>query len=158
MSTAEMMTLVKSRRFGSTHGKTIMLVLADYANADWTCWVGQARLAAECEMSEASVYRYLKRFEDAGLIRRERRHRPDGTRTSDYITLIREAVERLPVTLTSSQSGETTRHPVGDYPSPSTSTTRHSLTRELLEEPLDEQSVIEPSRSDDRDAASSTLR
>lgn len=72
-------------------GKLILLLLADLADEDHTCFPGQARLAKESEQGERTVRRQLAALESAGLIRREARYviAPDGrrVRTSDRFRL-----------------------------------------------------------------------
>lgn len=95
MST-DAISLVKSRYVGSPTVKAILFVLADYADAEWSTFVGQKRLAAEVETTDRTIRNALSDLEDRGLIRRERRHRQDGSRTSDRIHLVRNAIENLP--------------------------------------------------------------
>ena len=66
--------------------KAVLLVLANYAGADGTCWPGQETVATYACCSKKSVERSLATFEERGWITRERRRRPDGYRTSDVIT------------------------------------------------------------------------
>lgn len=67
--------------------KLILICLANYADADGGAFPGQKRLAADASASESSIRRGLKVLEFAGLITRHHRHRPDGTRTSDFYQL-----------------------------------------------------------------------
>jgi hypothetical protein len=69
--------------------RLVLMILADYADAEWSTFVGQDRLAAESLVSKRTVQRILAEFEDRGLITRDERRRPDGYRTSDRITLHR---------------------------------------------------------------------
>lgn len=98
MST-DAITLVKSRCIGSVTAKSVLFVLADYADAEWSSFVGQKRLAAEAEVGERSVRRLLAELEGRGLIRRERRYREDGYRTSDRTVLVVDAIASLPATV-----------------------------------------------------------
>lgn len=103
-------SVVLSRQFGSTVRKAVALVIADHADADeWATVVGQVTIAAEAEVGVRSVRRVLAEFEGEGLIRRERRHRRDGSRTSDRVVLVRERVEGLPASVASGQSGRLPR-------------------------------------------------
>jgi hypothetical protein len=63
--------------------RLVLLTLADYADAEWSTFVGQQRLADECLVSKRTAQRILAEFEERGLISREERRRPDGYRTSD---------------------------------------------------------------------------
>ncbi len=108
-------SVVLDRRFGSAVRKSVALVLADHADGDqWATVVGQRRIAAEAEVGERTVRRVLTEFEEEGLIVRRRRHRKDGTRTSDEVVLVREKVENLPAALSArppaSQAARTTGH------------------------------------------------
>lgn len=95
MST-DAITLVKSRRVGSPTTKAVLFVLADYADAEWSSFVGQKRLAAETELTDRTVRTALAELEGRGLIVRQSRHRSDGTRTSDRIVLRSDAIGELP--------------------------------------------------------------
>lgn len=146
MST-DAITAVKQRTIGSATAKVVLLILADYADANWSCFVGQERLAAETETSVSTIKRTLRWFEEDGLITRERRHRQNGLRTSDRLTINRDALERLGVTVTPKDReetrGQTERQGVTDdrdKGSLSTETKGQSLTYEPSEEPLEEPS------------------
>lgn len=133
------LSLVKSRRFGSTAKKAVMLVLADYADADWSTFAGQGRIAAEAEISERTVRRILADFEAEGLVRRQRRHREDGSRTSDRIKLVHGVIVALPDTM-ADRAYRTLWPPLPDTV---TEPTGHSLAaHEPSEEPSEEPSVI----------------
>jgi DNA-binding MarR family transcriptional regulator len=72
----------------STTHKVVLLVLANYADADGGCFPGQARIARQTVLSERGVRKALAELEAAGLIRREHRYREgQGGRTSDRIYL-----------------------------------------------------------------------
>ena len=94
----EAVTLVKSRAFGSVSAKAVALVLADYCDAEWSCYVGQERLAWEAEVGTRTARRILQQLERSGLIARRPRYR-DGHRTSDLIVLLHKAIEALPARL-----------------------------------------------------------
>ena len=100
--------LVKGRLFGSVTRKAVMLVLADYTDAEWSTFVGQKRAAAEAEVSERTVRSVLAAFEDEGLITRTHRGREGdrGGRTSDRIQLHREAIQQLPVAFAGKSGNE----------------------------------------------------
>ena len=65
--------------------KAVLLVVANYIGPDGTTWVGQETIATQACCSVKTVERSLSSFEKAGWISRERRHRKDGSRTSDLI-------------------------------------------------------------------------
>jgi len=77
----------KSIRTGSPTTKAVLVAVADYADEDGVSWPSQQRLADDTELSLHSVMRALDKLEDLGLVKRERRHRKDGSRTSDLIVL-----------------------------------------------------------------------
>jgi hypothetical protein len=90
---------VSNSRFGSANRKVVMLVIAGYATEDasgigidvpegWAvCWASVARIAADAELSPATVRRVLADMEAAGVIRRQHRGRRFGIggRTTDAI-------------------------------------------------------------------------
>lgn len=90
----------KEQRLGSPAAKSILLCLADYADAERAeCWPSQAQLAADAEVSERTAREWLQRLEDWGLLHRARRTRANGARASDMIVLnldanVRDGVER----------------------------------------------------------------
>ena len=121
MST-QAINLVKSHTVGSPTAKVVLLILADYADADWSAFASQKRIAAEAEVSERTVRRTLTDLVEMGILRRERRHRTDGSRTSDRLVLVADEISRLPATLSGSGSGnlpatlsEPTGHSVRTY-------------------------------------------
>lgn len=65
--------------------KAVLLVVSNYVGPDGTTWVGQETIATQACCSIKTVERALSAFETAGWITRERRHRKDGSRTSDLI-------------------------------------------------------------------------
>ncbi|MBX3751928.1 MAG: helix-turn-helix domain-containing protein, partial [Opitutaceae bacterium] len=78
----------KEQRLGSPAAKSILMCLADSADADTAaCWPSQARLAEDAEVSERTAREWLQRLEEWGLIERQRRNRASGARASDMIVL-----------------------------------------------------------------------
>jgi hypothetical protein len=67
--------------------KFVLTVLATFADEEWSCWPGQAKLAALTDQTERGVRGQLVRLEETGYITRQHRHRSDGTRTSDRYLL-----------------------------------------------------------------------
>lgn len=63
--------------------KIVLLVLADHADVNAYCFPGQETLARRTSIPERSLRRILQALEEDGLIRRERRTRAGGQRTSD---------------------------------------------------------------------------
>lgn len=68
--------------------KLLLILLANRAGLDGLIFPGQTTLAEESGMSERAVREHLARLEDAQLIRRTRRNRHDGSRTSDSFELL----------------------------------------------------------------------
>lgn len=67
--------------------KIVLLVLADYADADGSCFPGQAKLAHRASIPERTLRRVLQRLEEGGHIERQHRTRGDGTRRTDVYQL-----------------------------------------------------------------------
>lgn len=67
--------------------KATLLALADHADKAGRCFPGQKRLARMSGNCERAVRKHLAWLAEAGLIIRERRARPDGTRASDRYSL-----------------------------------------------------------------------
>lgn len=81
------MAWARTIKTGSATNKSVLLAVANYANEEGVCWPSQERLAEDTELSRRSIMRALDDLEAAGHITRERRHRSDGSRKTDLITL-----------------------------------------------------------------------
>jgi len=71
-----------------TTTKLLLVALADYADADNSCWPKQetlAEIAGHCSVD--TVQRHLRKLEADGYVTRERRHLSNGNRTSDRYVL-----------------------------------------------------------------------
>ena len=75
------------QRCGDVGTKATLLILANYADENFSCFPSQETIAEESEQSVSSVYRQLKRLEALSLIRREKRYDGRGKRTSDRFFL-----------------------------------------------------------------------
>lgn len=85
---ADAVRWAKSVIAGGAGQKCILIVLADYADEEHSCFPGQKLLARITEQGERTVRRHLVDMEAAGLLRRESRMRADGRgRTSDRFYL-----------------------------------------------------------------------
>lgn len=132
-------------RCESASEKAILMLIANYAGSDGTCYPGQETLARQACCSVKTVERALKAFEDRGWIRRVPRRRRDGSRTSDLICILAvNAPEPMENAQPDTVSGraEPTRHPVQSNPTscPSQPDTMSGLTTfEPPEEPSGEQ-------------------
>ena len=87
---------------GSPAIKLVLLTLANFADDECYCFPSQKTLAEITECGERSIRRYLDKLESMGIIRRVRRHREDGSRTSDGVYL---CMGNLPAKLTTGQIG-----------------------------------------------------
>lgn len=76
------------QKVGNSTGKAILLMLANYCDAENQCFPSQKKLAEECECGLRTITRWLSEFEKNGLLERLHRVRPDGSRTSDEIKLL----------------------------------------------------------------------
>lgn len=90
-------TWAAEQRAGGPGPKAVLLVLADRADENHSCYPGQDLIAYETEQSVRTVRRQLKDLEDRGLIIRERREDVRGHRTSDrYILPVNVTVRTIP--------------------------------------------------------------
>jgi hypothetical protein len=124
--------------------KAVLLVVANYVGPNGTTFVGQETISEQACCSIKTVERALAAFERAGWIERERRHRKDGSRTSDLIiSKGPKHPERRENVQTDNKSGRRSpnRHPVQtkQTSSPNLPDCVSGLTSfEPLEEPLEE--------------------
>ncbi|WP_182417274.1 helix-turn-helix domain-containing protein [Bartonella sp. HY038] len=65
----------------------VLICLANFSNEFGECWPSQATIAQETELCVRTVRDWLKKLEERGLISRLRRHRCNGSRTSDMFQL-----------------------------------------------------------------------
>lgn len=71
----------------SSGEQLVLLMLANYSDPYGISYVGQDQLAEDCSASRTMVQANLTRLEEAGLIRRFRRHTGKGRRTSDVVVV-----------------------------------------------------------------------
>ena len=81
------MTWAVKQKVGNATGKAVLMMLANYADAEGRCFPSQETLASDSECNVRSVARWLSILERMGLIVREHRRRDDGYRTSDSIRM-----------------------------------------------------------------------
>ena len=74
-------------RVGHVGTKAVLLVLARYADDQFSCYPGQQTIADETEQSVRQVRRQIGYLEEIGLITRTRRFAPGGYRSSDRYQL-----------------------------------------------------------------------
>lgn len=104
---------VKDHQFGSASAKAVMLVLASYTDAEWSAFAGQELIADETELSVRTVRDVMKDLEGRGLLVRQRRHRRDGSRTSDRLLLVESAIMSLPANGAGREQPATGAEPTG---------------------------------------------
>ena len=77
------------QRTGSSAAKLVLLMLANYANAeDASCFPSIARLSEECEIGERTAQRAISALEEAGFIEKSTRNRSNGSQSSNRYHLI----------------------------------------------------------------------
>ena len=64
----------------SHRAKTVYMYLHDRSDAAGACWPGVKRIASDLKLSRRTVQRAL---EQAGLVSRQSRYRPNGSLTSN---------------------------------------------------------------------------
>lgn len=105
------MAWARGIKTGSATVKSVLLAVANYADEEGVCWPSQEQLSEDTELSRHSVMRALDQLEDLGLVSRERRHRGDGSRTSDLIMLDLSRTELRSTEQCSSQQRSTQQQP-----------------------------------------------
>ena len=76
-------TWAKAQKTGHGTAKLILLLLADYAGTDYSCYPSVAKLAELSELAESTVRSVTKLLAEKGLIRVFYRYRDNHTRRSD---------------------------------------------------------------------------
>ncbi len=77
----------KKQRCGSGTAKAVLVAVADYADEHGRAWPSQRTIAEETEFTDKTVRTALQDLETKGLISREERRRPDGSRAPDMVVL-----------------------------------------------------------------------
>lgn len=67
--------------------KFVLVALADYADERASCFPSVPHLAKRTGFGQTAVRAHLDKLQELGLITEERRHRSNGTRTSNRYTL-----------------------------------------------------------------------
>lgn len=83
----EAMAWAIKQEVGNTTAKFVLLMVANYADEKGRAWPSQERLAEAIEGSRHTVMRALDFLEEAAFLTRIRRHREDGSRSTDVIHL-----------------------------------------------------------------------
>lgn len=133
----------RTQTTGSVGPKAILLLLADLADENHSCFPGQARLAADSEQDVRTVRRHLVHLEQLGLIRREHRYGGHAGRTSDRYHLAVDDPQPLPDKLPANPAAEY-RTTGTELPDKSGQNYRTPVSGEQLEEPLEEEGAAEP--------------
>lgn len=97
----EALTWALKQDTGGSGTKLVLLLLANYADAEGVSWYSQKYLAEVGELTKRTITTNLKKLETAGLLVREERARKDGSRSTDICRL------RM------GEGGETISPPVG---------------------------------------------
>lgn len=84
-----------ARKQKTGHGTTklILLLLADFAGTDYSCYPSVAKLSEISELADSTVRSATKLLAELGLIRVFYRHRPDGSRRSSRYQLLIDGPE-----------------------------------------------------------------
>src|SRR5699024_8871598 len=71
----------------------VLLVLANYADEEWSCFPAQERLAQDTAQTTRSVVRQLKQLQSLGLVKSESRYGTGRGRIGNRYFLLREAFQ-----------------------------------------------------------------
>jgi len=71
-----------------TRAVTVYLYLYDRADREGKCFPSRQRIAADLNMSLSTVRRAINDLEKAGYIRKEKRMRENGGRSSNLYTIL----------------------------------------------------------------------
>jgi len=77
----------RKMKVGNATGKIILIAIADHADDKGAGFASQKTLADESECSLATVTRWLKTFEEKGILSRKKRYGEGGYRRSDSLHL-----------------------------------------------------------------------
>lgn len=105
------MALAWKLQTGSATMKAVLVAVANYADEEGVCWPSQEQLSADTELSRHTIMRAMDALEELGLLSRERRHRGDGSRTSDLIMLDLSSMEQRSAEQRSNQQRSTVQQP-----------------------------------------------
>lgn len=72
------LTWAQAQKVGNVGAKSVLVILANYADEAGTCWPSQTTIAEATDQSKRTVIRQLQVLEEKGLIRVEQRGRSDG--------------------------------------------------------------------------------
>lgn len=66
-----------------SRAKTVYMYLHDRADAEGKCWPGIKRIASDLNMSRSTVKRAMADLEKYGYLKKQSRHRENGSSTSN---------------------------------------------------------------------------
>ena len=81
------MSCAMALRGVSPSEKLLLLALSNYADEHMRCWPSQKRLAEDTCLSDRTIRSLLAELEAREMLSRTQRQRPDGSRSTDIITL-----------------------------------------------------------------------
>jgi DNA-binding MarR family transcriptional regulator len=85
----------KAQKTGSSSAKFILMVLADFAGTDYSCYPSVKKLAEITELGESTVRQATRKLAEDGLIRVFYRYRDNHTRRSSRYQLLVEGPETM---------------------------------------------------------------
>lgn len=86
----------KAQRQSSAGAQLVLITLADYADKDGLCWPSIETLAERSVQSARTVLRQLAGMERTGVLKRQTRTKPDGTRSTSAYYLQFDRVAMAP--------------------------------------------------------------
>jgi len=89
MSIQAMVWAIETRCGSDRDLKVLLMTLANYANTEDQTWHCQDKISYDTEIPVRTLRRKMQELVEMGLISVEERRRPDGTKTSSMITVLR---------------------------------------------------------------------
>jgi hypothetical protein len=132
---------------GTSARKAVLMVLANYADQDGTCWPAQATIAEETELGERTVRRALAELEADGWITREHRLGRVGRTSDRYRLHLNRAVDnpgKQPATQAGSPQSNRPHRP--DQPATQAEPTGHSGQGTISEPSMNQPSPVSHDR------------
>jgi DNA-binding transcriptional ArsR family regulator len=135
----------------------VLLALVERSDQSGACWPSVATLAKQTGLGERTVRAKLTELEAGGAIERERRHRKDGTRTSDRIVLVYADIGLAAGDAVSPAAGDAARQPPAADSVPTPGMTSSSSGRDKRQEmprkipPVDPTREVQDPNTEDQD-------
>lgn len=79
-----LMVKAMQTKVGNPLRKLVLIKLADNSNDKGECWPSHQHVADQCEISKTSVRNHIKKLEEMGLLKIERREGPKGNTSNLY--------------------------------------------------------------------------